>query len=134
LIDGIRGSEEYRTGDWQGYYANDLKSIVSFATPRKLTTIGISCLQDTKSWIFPPQEIQFIIHFEDGSSEEKVSKLPVTSPEQLSVKKIHEFTIAPSNKKVTSIEITAVNFGKCPEWHLGNGNDTWIFADEIVFE
>lgn len=134
LIDGIRGSEEYRTGDWQGYFATDLKSIVSFEAPRKLTTIGISCLQDTKSWIFPPKEVQFTIHYEDGTSEVKTSKLTEVNPEQLELKKIHEFNVAPSAKKVTSIEITAVNFGKCPEWHLGTGNDTWIFADEIVFE
>jgi hypothetical protein len=34
---------------------------------------------------------------------------------------------------IKKIKIEAVNYGKCPEWHLGNGNDTWLFADEIIF-
>jgi hypothetical protein len=23
---------------------------------------------------------------------------------------------------------------KCPDWHLGVGNPTWLFLDEITFE
>ena len=29
-------------------------------------------------------------------------------------------------------EIEAVGFGKCPDWHLGSGNDSWMFLDEIT--
>ena len=32
------------------------------------------------------------------------------------------------------IKVKATNFGKCPEWHLGYGGDTWLFFDEIVIE
>jgi hypothetical protein len=37
-------------------------------------------------------------------------------------------------KEFKKIRITAVNYGKCPEWHLGAGNDTWLFVDEIILK
>ena len=32
------------------------------------------------------------------------------------------------------IKIKASKFGTIPEWHIGAGNPSWIFADEIVIE
>jgi hypothetical protein len=46
---------------------------------------------------------------------------------------IHEFTYSDSFK-TRYIKIVAVNRGPCPDWHLGAGNPTWIFADEIDFK
>ena len=61
LIDGIKGGNEFRTGDWQGYYAKDLVTEVKFDIPRQLKEIGLSCLQDMKSWIFYPNSIELEI-------------------------------------------------------------------------
>jgi hypothetical protein len=35
--------------------------------------------------------------------------------------------------KVKGIRYTIVNPGNCPEWHLGKGNPTWLFLDELIF-
>ena len=32
------------------------------------------------------------------------------------------------------IKIEALNYGVCPGWHPGSGNDTWMFLDEIEVE
>ncbi len=32
------------------------------------------------------------------------------------------------------IKIKVKNYGVCPDWHLGNGGDTWLFLDEITIE
>ena len=36
--------------------------------------------------------------------------------------------------QVRYIKIEAVNYGVCPGWHPGSGNDTWMFFDEIEVE
>jgi hypothetical protein len=36
--------------------------------------------------------------------------------------------------KTKHIKIKAINYGVCPEWHLGSGGKTWLFADEIIIE
>ena len=28
----------------------------------------------------------------------------------------------------------AINYGICPQWHLGAGGQTWLFADEIIIK
>ena len=37
-------------------------------------------------------------------------------------------------KQVKAIRYTIKNQGVCPEWHLGAGNPTWIFLDELIFD
>ena len=147
LIDGVKGTKEFRTGDWQGYYAKDLVTEVKFDIPRQLKEIGLSCLQDMKSWIFYPNSIELEISF-DGNTFEKLNTIE-TIPTIASV--ANSPTIIPSfstyvgptiaeffrstntDRAIKAIKVTARNYGKCPAWHLGAGNDTWLFVDELIF-
>lgn len=148
LIDGMMGGNEFRTGDYQGFWAQDLLAEVSFTEARKLKEIGLSCIQDMKSWIFYPSEIQIEVSY-DGISFEKLPTIPSFKNEVqdgmvlLNQIPIYDGYVGPTNhdfvqviksdKPVQKIRITAKNFGKCPKWHLVAGNDTWLFADEIIF-
>lgn len=147
LIDGVKGTKEFRTGDWQGFYAKDLVTEVKFEKPRVLKEIGISCLQDMKSWIFYPNSIEIEISY-DGKTFEKL--VPIATI-QASASSANSPTIIPSfstyvgptiaefyrnistDKPISAFKVTAKKFGKCPSWHLGAGNDTWLFTDELIF-
>ena len=37
-------------------------------------------------------------------------------------------------ENVKYIRYTIRNQGVCPDWHLGVGNPTWIFLDELIFD
>jgi predicted alpha-1,2-mannosidase len=134
LIDGVRGGKEFRTGDWQGYWAQDMIGTIDFDTPRSLNEIGLSCIQDMKSWIFFPSSIELFIS-EDGKSFHSAGVINVSEKNTFSEQAENkEFTLPVSPKEqIKAIRLVAKNFGKCPEWHLGKGNDTWLFADEIIF-
>lgn len=43
-----------------------------------------------------------------------------------------EFEFAP--QELSKLRITAKSLKKCPEWHRGAGQPSWIFIDEIVVE
>jgi hypothetical protein len=48
--------------------------------------------------------------------------------------KTFEFVRELENKTaVKTIRYRIENPGICPTWHLGDGNDTWIFLDELLF-
>ncbi len=133
LIDGIRGNNEFRTGDWQGYLAQDIIAEVSFDSPRHLTTLGIGCLSDMKSWIFLPREVLIEASYDGNEfvklgtikqNEEKESDLP---PHQV------DYTInVKTSQSFKKIRFTVRSTGKCPKWHLATGNDTWMFVDELI--
>ncbi len=146
LIDGIQGDNEFRTGEYQGFWDQDLVAEVTFDSARVLSEIGISCLQDMKSWIFFPSEIQIEVSY-DGEHYESFNKIVTNvsfasnayTPEMIPSFSTYvppmkrEFYRKTSNDKgIKKIRITAKNYGKCPDWHLGAGSHTWLFADELI--
>jgi predicted alpha-1,2-mannosidase len=135
LIDGVRGGADFRTGDWQGYFGKDLHAIVSFDEARELSSIGISCIRDIKSWIFYPERIGMSYSL-DGINYTKLPDLNYSEATSKDYEPKIKVCIQELKKptKVKYIKYTVYNPGKCPEWHLGNGNDSWIFLDELTFE
>lgn len=147
LIDGVTGGNEFRTGDYQGFWGTDLIAEVTFDEPRNLQIIGIRCLQDMKSWIFYPSSIEIEISH-DGETFEKLTPIATNKPYVSNARtpqSIPSFTtyVGPTHqeffrtlsttKPIVKFRVTAKNYGKCPSWHLGAGNDTWLFADELIF-
>ena len=47
---------------------------------------------------------------------------------------IRDFVATFSAQTARYVRIRALNFGKIPSWHPGNGGDAWIFVDEITIE
>ena len=134
LIDKIRGSKDFRTGDWQGFQGKDIEAIVTFTEPRNIENIGVSFLRDIRSWIFDPQQI-IIETSEDGKSYLPAAEFVIkTANKDTEEKGLGSVARAVKLKNVKSIRYTIRNQGPCPDWHLGAGNPTWIFLDELIFE
>lgn len=133
LIDGVRGNNEYRTGDWQGYWAKDVIAELNFDNPKKLTELGVGCLRDMKSWIFYPSEILMEVS-NDGKNFHSVGNIDITGLAEKDQGPEHRDFILHINETepVKSVRFTVKNYGKCPDWHLGAGNDTWLFLDELI--
>ena len=134
LIDGIKGGNEFRTGDWQGFYGTDIQAEVRFDEPRNLSMFGVSAIRDQKSWIFYPAQVDIEIST-DGSSFEKLSPISIQSADPTDKNPDNMQFIIESNKSTTvkAIRYTIKNPGVCPDWHLGKGNKTWVFLDELIF-
>ena len=136
LIDGLYGGSEFRTGDWQGFYGKDIVATVNFKEPLLLREIGASCIRDQKSWIFFPKEIRFEITY-DGVTYQTphIISIPAPSKDDKNPRNQSFIESLDSDKtlKVKGIRYTIVNPGKCPDWHLGVGNPTWLFLDELIF-
>ena len=129
LIDQIRGNNNFKTGTWQGFHNSDLEAIVTFKKKKRVKEIGIGFIQDQGSWIFFPEKVDFYI-----SSDKKDWTKIGTAQNEFDKKVspiIYDFTIEPYPKRIKYLKIIAKNSGPCPDWHLGAGGDTWLFADEI---
>jgi hypothetical protein len=134
LIDGIRGGREFRTGDWQGFYGEDVKATVTFDQAKTLSEIGISCIRDQKSWIFLPAGIEIEISA-DGVLFESIPSISIAEPSPNDANPMtFQFTQKFEPKSVKAIRYKIKNAGVCPDWHLGKGNKTWLFVDELLFK
>jgi len=134
LVDGVRGGPEFRTGDWQGFYGKDIDAEIVFDNPRIIKQIGVSCIRDLKSWIFFPTKVQLSYSL-DGNNFIDLPDINQPSARQSDYEpKTMEFVRELENKtKVKAIRYRILNPGICPTWHLGDGNDTWLFLDELLF-
>jgi hypothetical protein len=131
LIDGIRGGNNFRTGAWQGYYAQNVEAIICFQNNRSITSLSLGCLQDQNSWIFLPKEVAFYSSI-DGINFQKLGVVENKTSETTEYPVIKDMALKTPPTMARYIKMIAKNRGKCPDWHVGAGDDTWIFVDEIA--
>ena len=135
LIDGLRGTKDFRTGAWQGYQDTDLIATLNRGSKKPLNSVSLNFLVDQRSWIFYPTEVSLYISdngtdFSLIDTKTFIAELPISETE------IANISFDLNGKPVQYLKIVAKNFGDLPDWHLGapfNGK-AWLFADEIVIK
>ena len=132
LIDQLRGGNNYRTGNWQGY-REDLNVIVDISKVKKINSISLGCHQDVRSWIFYPKQVDYWTSLDDKNYTYQ-GKVLANFPDNIEGSLQKDFKLNVKNLKARYIKIRAENYGICPDWHLGAGGKTWIFVDEITIK
>lgn len=135
LIDGLRGTKDFRTGAWQGYQDTDLVATLNRGSKKSLSQVSINFLVDQRSWIFYPTEVSLYISENGKDFKLKETKI-INAEEPISQTEIKDITFKLNGQPVQYLKIIAKNYGDLPDWHLGapfNGK-AWLFADEIVLK
>jgi predicted alpha-1,2-mannosidase len=130
LIDGIRGTTNWRMGNWQGYQKTDPEIVIDLKEIKSISKISIGLLQDTKSWIVLPKEISVEVST-DGRQFRELYKGSNYLPIEDLLPQIKDVEVNLSKTNARFIKVKAVQYGKLPSWHEGAGGDTHIFLDEI---
>lgn len=130
LIDGINGTSDFRTGDWQGFATSEVEWIIDMDGKTKVETVTMNFLHDQRSWIFLPREVEFLVS-DDGVNYTLVKSIKNQFDDHTGDPKIVPFSTA-VNAGCAYVKIIARGYERCPEWHPGKGNRAWMFADEIV--
>ena len=132
LIDGYFGSNDFRTGTWQGYQGVDIDVVVDLGRIQSVSEVSINFLEDQRSWIFLPTEVELGLGLNDQTKKVDQVKLPEIAPRVGPYKKTITFNLDGSLQRY--IRLKAKNYGTLPPWHLGYGGKAWLFADEITIE
>lgn len=133
LIDYVKGANWFRSGLWQGYFAQDFEAIINLLEIKQINKINIRFLQDIKSWIFFPTKVSLYIS-SDNASFTKIADIDSKLPDNDYKILIQNYTYSEKPIKAKYVKIVAKNYGKLPMWHLSAGNDTWLFTDEVEIE
>ncbi len=130
LIDGIIGTTNWKTGEWQSYYDQDFEAVVEFKQPKKISYVGAHVLQDISPWIMFPSGIDVAIS-NDGKFFEP---LLTNTKENAAEDKPAAVETLGGDVKATAkfVRIRLKSGGKLPAWHESAGYPSHLFIDEII--
>jgi Glycosyl hydrolase family 92/Chitobiase/beta-hexosaminidase C-terminal domain/F5/8 type C domain len=131
LIDGIRGTTNFASGEWQGYQGQDFVATVDLQKVTQILMLGGGFLQNARSWIWMPTHIEFELS-QDGVNFSKVADIKTDVAQNDLEPKIRDYMVPIKPVDARYVRIHAYNFGKIPSWHPGAGGEPWIFVDEIL--
>ena len=132
LIDHLRGTDNFRTGAWQGYYGVDLIATIDLGASKRINRLAGSFLQEIYSWIWMPTEVEYFVS-DDGKRFRSVGKVKNDVPIDEDGAFIQEMAVRPRTD-ARYVKMVAKTIGICPEGHVGAGQKAWIFCDELVIE
>lgn len=131
MIDGIRGPRHYQTGDWQGFWGEDVKGVIDLKENRQIKAVEVGALRDIRPWIFLPREVRIEVS-SDSLEWHAFGKGPKRHEKANDDEEalVHRFAVE-GEASARYIRFEIINFGPLPEGHLGAGHPSWTFLDEI---
>jgi len=130
LVDGIRGTTNFRDGLWLGYQGTDIDATVDMREEKSISEIAAGFYQSIGSYIFMPTSVEFYAS-RDGIHFDNVGVVRNDVPEKDPDTIIKDFKLAFKSKEIRYIRMIAKGIGVCPPWHIGAGDKAWLFIDEI---
>ncbi|MBK7107032.1 MAG: chitobiase/beta-hexosaminidase C-terminal domain-containing protein [Ignavibacteriae bacterium] len=131
ILDGLRGTLNFRDGLWQGYEGKDFEAIIDLEKNIEISEVSPRFILNTNSWIFFPEYVEISLS-EDGQNFTELKKIVNDIPQKNPDIITKDFTAKFENLNARYIKVKAKNIGKCPVWHPGVGGKTWLFIDEII--
>jgi hexosaminidase len=133
LLDGMRGSDNFKDGRWQGYQGQDINVVIDLQHPTEINRMIMGFLQSSYSWILMPSRVQFWIS-EDGNNYTLAEEVPTTVDQKEEGTVVRDFTAEFKTLRTRFVKVVAKYPGKLPAWHHAAGGETFMFSDEIVIE
>ncbi len=130
LIDGLRGTLNFASGEWQGYQGQDFVATIDLQKETLVKEVGGGFLQDARPWIWMPTHIEFEVSA-NGVDFTKVADIKHDIKPENIAPQIRNFRQMISPVKARFVRVHAYNLGKIPAWHPGAGFEAFIFVDEI---
>ncbi|HEY0461419.1 MAG TPA: GH92 family glycosyl hydrolase [Pyrinomonadaceae bacterium] len=133
LIDGIRGTTNFASGEWQGYQPQDFVAVIDLQRETEIKRVGGGFLQVARSWIWMPTRVEFEVSG-DNVIFRKIASIKTDIAADDMEPKIRDYRQEITPVKARYVRVHAVNLGKIPAWHPGAGYDAFIFVDEIFID
>lgn len=133
LLDGINADLDWKKGDWLGFYNKHFESIIDLNEVTEINMLSANFLQDSRSRIISPKKIKVYISQNGKNYEfygESSSKL---KPKDEKIQS-ETLIVNGSRTKTRYLKIIAENYEQFPDYHIGTGENVYVFVDEITIK
>ena len=131
LVDGLKGTPNYRTGRWLGFSENDFEAVIDLKETTEIKTVKFDTSVDKSDWVFDIRGIKISVS-DDGKNYRTLldREHPSLTDEDPNIIYNHTFDVEPTVARY--VKIKALVEHSIPAWHPAVGKPGWIFIDEIV--
>lgn len=133
LVDGLKGSPNYKTGRWIAFYRNDLEAVVDLLQPTEISKVGVATCVEKGDWIFDARGVKAEVST-DGENYIEVAALELPPMSRESRNGIYEHVLSFRPVEARYVKVTALSEKQIPEWHGGKGRPGFLFVDEITID
>ena len=133
LIDGVKGTVNFRNGLWTAFETDDAQIIIDLGSVMPVHRISTGFLVSTGSRIFLPASVSYLIS-EDQNTFTPVAEKKYSISQNHIRTDIKNFTREFDDVRARYVKIIARNIRTCPSWHFASGNPALLLVDEIIVE
>ena len=133
LVDGLKGTPNYRTGRWLGFSENDFEAVIDLQKATEIKSVAFDTSVDKSDWVFDIRGIEISVS-NDGENYNMVldNDYPSLTDEDPNIIYNHRFKLKPTVGRF--VKIKALVEHSIPAWHPAKGMPAFIFIDEIMIE
>ena len=133
LLNGAVGTNNYKDGNWQGFYGTDCDLELDFGKKEKLNSLKINFNTNPYDWILLPKKMSVFIS-NNGTNYTLFKTFDISEDVDTSKTNIVTKTFDISGLNSRYVRIVVETPGLIPEGLPGYNNPSWMFMDEIVVE
>ena len=130
LTDGIRGTFNYKSTDWAGWYTGPFEAVIDMAG-ETYSTVTLGTVSVKYDWIFCPESI-VISTSDDGKTFTEVAKAVYGPEKEDAPNELKEYTLSFPETSARYLKVWAETTDEIPDWHEAAGKPGFLFVDEIV--
>ena len=131
LINGIKGGNNYKNGDWAGWHGSPLEAVIDMGTGSTYSTVSIGALIEKGDFIFNPMDLRVAVS-EDGCNYTEIAAEEYPMEGRHEPNGIKEYSITFPETSARYLKVSAKTLETLPDWHPGAGYGAFLFIDEIT--
>ena len=130
LTDGIRGTFNYRSGDWAGWYGTCFDVTIDM-NGESYSSVILGSVSVKYDDIFNPFDLT-VYTSQDGQNFTEVAKAEYGIEGEGASNEVKEYSLSFPETDARYLKVTASPVPALPDWTERPGNKSFLFIDEIV--
>jgi len=133
LADGIRGNENFRSGDWGGWRIEPFDVTVDMGGNETYSKVTLGAVVVKYDDIFNPSSVT-VYTSDNGTDFTEVAEAEYETEGQNEPNGLKEYTVTFPETSARYLKVVAEPVRSIPAWHERPGHNAFLFFDEIVVE